>query len=118
MYNLNTNYCAYFAGLQSKPQDNLKDLFKVFHLVQQRTKREQNYGIVLRSYTVFGGNKQRTNAHKGVQATYGGLPINEYVVMLKYQKKDVNHRFSPLKVGYIYVVIHTYLSPGVCLKVP
>ena len=118
MYNLNANYCAYFVVLQGKPQGNLKDLFKVFHLVQQRTKREQNYGIVLRSYTVLGGNKTGTNAHKGVQATYGVLPINEYVPMLKYTKKGVNHRFRPLKVGYIPVIIHTYLSPGVCLKVP
>ena len=31
----------------------------------RRTKEEQNYGIVLRSYTVFGGNKMATNAHKG-----------------------------------------------------
>ena len=59
-----------------------------------------------------------TNAHKGVQGYRGVLPINEYVPMLKYTKTSVNHRFRPLKVGYIYVVIHTYLSPGVCLKVP
>ena len=59
-----------------------------------------------------------TNAHKGVQATYGGLPINEYVVMLKYTKIGVNHHFSPLKVGYIPVIIHIYLSLVVCLKVP
>ena len=79
---------------------------------------KQNYGIVLRSSSVLGENKQRTNAHKGVQVVRGGLPINEYVPMLKYTKIGVNHRFSPLKVGYIPVVMHTYLSHRVCLKVP
>jgi len=59
-----------------------------------------------------------TNAHIGMQGHRGVLPINEYVPMLKYMKIGVNHRFSPLKVGYIPVIIHTYLSPGVCLKVP
>ena len=59
-----------------------------------------------------------TNDSKGVQGYRGGIYINEYVPMLKYQKKGVNHHFRPLKVGLIPVIMHTYLSHGVCLKVP
>ena len=79
---------------------------------------KQNYGIVLRSYTVLEWNKMATNAHIGMQGPYGVLPINEYVPMLKYTKIGVNHYFRSLKVGLIPVIMHTYLSPGVCLKVP
>jgi len=66
----------------------------------------------------LGGNKMATNAHIGMQRPYGVLPINEYVPMLKYTKIGVNHYFRSLKVGLIPVIMHTYLSPGVCLKVP
>ena len=66
----------------------------------------------------FGVEQNGNKWHKDVQVPTGGLYINEYVPMLKYQKKGVNHCFRPLKVGYIPVIMHTYLSHGVCLKVP
>ena len=96
----------------------LKDLFQDTQQILEKNKE----GTKLRycPTVIYGlGVEQNGNKwHKGYAGAYGGLPINEYVAVLKSIKRSVNHYFRPLKVGLIPAIMHTYLSHGVCLKVP